>query len=292
MTIFHNLLVGLSGTDGDGDLIRYTAEVARLLKAAKIDFVHVRPGDAPARETIFHGLDKHLGELLGEIRVSTYPLRGRPLDELIKFAVVHKTDLILVGRQKDGPGKRSLARRLAMNAPCSVWMVPHGTPPSFDRIIAPVDFSAPAAESLSIAAQFAAIADADHLHPLHIYFNDTIVTYDERDQMIRKEKEEAFESFIASIDLRRFQKQLIFEEGPNVARAINRVAARLGADLIVMATRGRSPAASLILGSETEKTIIESPIPVLAVKRFGARISFLRALLDQKFWRKPTPRFG
>jgi nucleotide-binding universal stress UspA family protein len=140
MTIFHNLLVGLSGTDGDGDLIRYTAEVARLLKAAKIDFVHVRPGDAPARETIFHGLDKHLGELLGEIRVSTYPLRGRPLDELIKFAVVHKTDLILVGRQKDGPGKRSLARRLAMNAPCSVWMVPHGTPPSFDRIIAPVDF--------------------------------------------------------------------------------------------------------------------------------------------------------
>jgi SulP family sulfate permease len=292
MPIFHNFLVGLSGTDVDGDLIRYASEVARILKPAKIDFVHVRSGDGPTRETIFHELDKNPGELLSEIRVGTNIRSGRPPDELIKFAVARKTDLILVGRRKGPDGSRSLARRLTMNAPCSVWMVPYGTPLSFDRIIAPVDFSAPAAEALRIAAEFASIADADYLHPLHVYFNDTIVTYDERDEVIRKEKNEAFERFAASIDLRHFQKQLIFEEGPNIARAINRVAAQLGADLIVMATRGRSRAASLILGSETENTIIESPIPVLAVKRFGARISFLRALLDQKFWRKPTPRFG
>ena len=292
MTIFHNLLVGLSGTDGDGDLIRYASEVARILKPAKIDFVHVRSGDGPTRETIFHELDKNPGELLSETRVGTNTLSGRPPDELIKFAVAHKTDLILVGQRKDLPGRRSLARRLVMNAPCSVWMVPHGTPRSFDRIIAPVDFSAPAAEGLRIAAGFASIADADYLHPLHVYFNDTVVTYDERDQAIRKEKNEAFERFAASIDLRHFQKQLIFEEGPNIARAINRVAAQLGANLTIMATRGRSRAASLILKSETENTIIESQIPVLAVKRSGARINLLQALLDKKFWRKPTPRFG
>jgi nucleotide-binding universal stress UspA family protein len=292
MPIFHNFLVGLSGTDVDGDLIRYASEVARILKPAKIDFVHVRPGDGPTRETSLHGLNEHLGELPPEIQKSTSTRRGRPLDELIKFAVAQKSELILVGRRKGRDGRRSLARRLAMNAPCSVWVVAHGTPPSFDRILAPVDFSARTADSLSVAAEFAASADAGYLHPLHVYFNDTIVTYEERDELTRKERREAFNKFIAPINLHHFPVQLIFEEGPNIARAITRVADRLKADLIVMETRGRNRAASLILGSETENTIIESRIPVLAVKRFGAGITLFQAVLDKKFWRKPTPRFG
>jgi nucleotide-binding universal stress UspA family protein len=292
MTIFHNFLIGLSGTDGDGNLIRYAAEVGRVLKPAKMNFIHVSATDGPPDETTLPKLNEPLGELPSGIQVSTSTRHGRPLDELINFAVEDGTDLIFVGPQKDQDGRRSLARRLTMNAPCSVWMVPHGAPPSFDRILVPVDFSAGAADALSIAAELAAVAEASSLHPLHVYFKDTIVTSEERDQVIRKAKQEAFEKFMAPIDRRHFQKQLIFEEGPNIARAINRVAAQLGANLTIMETRGRSRAASLILGSETENTIVESRIPMLAVKRFGARINLLQALLDRKFWRQPTPRFG
>jgi hypothetical protein len=65
------------------------------------------------------------------------------------------------------------------------------------------------------------------------------------------------------------------------------VADREGADLIVMSTRGRSRSAAILLGSVTEETIIESRLPLLAVKHFGARMGVLEALLDRRFLRAP-----
>jgi outer membrane protein OmpA-like peptidoglycan-associated protein len=52
-------------------------------------------------------------------------------------------DLILVGHGRGHSGKRALARRLAMKAPCSVWVVPEGAPARLNRILVPVDFSDP-----------------------------------------------------------------------------------------------------------------------------------------------------
>jgi nucleotide-binding universal stress UspA family protein len=75
----------------------------------------------------------------------------------------------------------------------------------------------------------------------------------------------------------------VFEEGANVAHVIGRVAERERADLVVMGTRGRSRSAAILLGSVTEQTIVETRLPLLAVKHFGARMSVLQALLDRRF---------
>jgi hypothetical protein len=75
----------------------------------------------------------------------------------------------------------------------------------------------------------------------------------------------------------------LFDEGANAAHAIERVAEREQADLIVMGTRGRSRSAAILLGSVTEQTLIETRLPLLAVKHFGARMSVLQALLDRRF---------
>ena len=48
-----------------------------------------------------------------------------------------------------------------------------------------------------------------------------------------------------------------------------------------MGTRGRSRSAAILLGSVTEETIIETGLPLLAVKHFGARMGVLQALLDR-----------
>ena len=54
----------------------------------------------------------------------------------------------------------------------------------------------------------------------------------------------------------------------------------------MMATRGRSQSAAILLGSVTEEMIIETPMPLLAVKHFGARMGVLQALLDRRFWQQ------
>ena len=50
-------------------------------------------------------------------------------------------------------------------------------------------------------------------------------------------------------------------------------------DLIVMATRGRSRSAAILLGSVTEEMILATGVPLLAVKHFGARLGVLQAAL-------------
>ena len=81
-------------------------------------------------------------------------------------------------------------------------------------------------------------------------------------------------------------------EGADVASTIRRVAEDRRCDLIVMGTRGRSRAASVLLGSETEQTIIESRLPVLAVKHYGARLRLLQALFRERFRKGGDLRFG
>ena len=52
-------------------------------------------------------------------------------------------------------------------------------------------------------------------------------------------------------------------------RAIVETAARLGCDLIVMASHGRRGLGGLLLGSETQRVLVQSPGPVLVVRGAG-----------------------
>jgi nucleotide-binding universal stress UspA family protein len=49
-------------------------------------------------------------------------------------------------------------------------------------------------------------------------------------------------------------------------RAILETAERLGCDLIVMASHGRRGLAGLLIGSETQRVLVQSSIPVLVVR--------------------------
>ena len=145
----------------------------------------------------------------------------------------------------------------------------------------PVDFSPRAADALSVATAVAATVGLDELHALHVRFNPAAVTFDEYEEIELANEHEAFALFVAPIDLNGIHVKPIFEESAEVAATVRRVAEETGTDLIVMGTRGRSAASAVLLGSETEQVIVESRIPVLAVKHFGARRRLLEVLLDE-----------
>jgi nucleotide-binding universal stress UspA family protein len=60
--------------------------------------------------------------------------------------------------------------------------------------------------------------------------------------------------------------QEVIVESEDVWGRIIEVAKQHGCDLICMASHGRSGVAAVVLGSETHKVLIHSPIPVLVVR--------------------------
>jgi len=292
-------LVALSGTDSDRSLVMYARMLATLGFARHYYFVHIR---TPARiaeeghsdDKFHHACESLVHEEFGtprpDVLSSCHIVIGVRVDELIHFATENRCDLVLLGHRKTRSGQRSLARRLAMIAPCSVLMVPDQAPITLTSVLAPIDFSDHSADSLEVAVSIAAAASLESCLALHVFADNSMVRYDEHTNELRKNEQEAFQKFIAPIDRHGVNVEPAFVEGNNVAATILRVAERHRTDLLVMNTRGRSRAASILLGSVTSQVIVESPIAVLAVKHFGAMLNLFQALQQSQFWNRPNPK--
>ena len=292
-------LVALAGTVADRPLVSYARLLADLGFARHYHFVHVQ---TPARIAADQQSDAQLlamceelvEELFNPMRsgaaVSCHVKTGVRVDSLIEFSVQHHCDLILLGHRASRSGQRSLARRLAMIAPCSVWMVPEGAPAAITSIMAPIDFSDHAADSVETAAAIARAAGLEELSATHVFADPSMIRYDEHIDAIRKNEEESFEHFIAPLNQHGVRVEPTFVEGNNVARTILHRAKRHGTDLLVMNTRGRSRAASILLGSVTSQVMTEAPIAVFAVKHFGAAMNLFQALQQSQFWMRRNPK--
>ncbi len=178
-----------------------------------------------------------------------------------------------------------------MKAPCSVWIVPDGSAAEITRVLAPVDFSDASADALEVAADITTRAKAAECVALHVYRNEAIITYEESAPLVRGEEEEAYEKFIAPLNLHNAKVRPVMVEAEDVADAIHEAAQEHGADLKVMSTRGRSRSAAILLGNVAEGVIVEAKTPLLIVKHFGARLNLLETLLDRVFQRE-APHFN
>lgn len=297
---FQNLMVSLANTEHDSDLIRYAAAVSAICRPQMINFVHVmphanhHPTNNISYDEMLEKIRAEVGKIFGESNHGTkleyHVLRGERLDLLLEFAATHEIDLILAGHGKNA--RSTTARRLAMKAPSSIWMVPQGSPAACDKILVPVDLSPPSADALSLATALASLTGASEVFVLHVYFNETVVNYDEYDTVIRGREKESFDRFIAPINLHGIRVNPLFEDCANVAHAIERVAERQHVNLVVMGTRGRSRASAILLGSETDHVMREGLHPVLAVKHFGSQLNLLQTLLDKNFRHRSGTKYS
>lgn len=288
---YRNLMVALPHAGSEEGLIRYAAMVAELGTAEAVRFVHLLPNSAEAstpsgladiRAELQARIEPHFRAVSGSANVSCDILRGPLLDQLLAHAAEQRVDLLFVGCGS----RRTLARRLAMKAHCSVWLVPELALPAIRRILIPIDFSEAAADAVRVAASLARLGDDVECFTLHVYFNDAVITYEGYSEVVQGQEQRACRRFLAPIQWQGIAIESLFEEGPNVAHVIARAVARHEIDLVVMATRGRSRSSAILLGSVAEEMIQATGVPLLAVKHFGARLGVLQALLNRRFQRR------
>lgn len=202
---------------------------------------------------------------------------GDPLEELLKDAKAVKADLTIIG-QKTGVKRHGiLARNLARKISSNALIIPETTKPGLSKILVPIDFSANSARALQTALRVnARLEEPATIICVNVYELPDLSIYkvqktrEQFSQMIKEDREAAFESFLAKYagDAKEEIKTVLIEKmHPGTAGYLHDFANENEVDLIVIGAKGHSNVELLLLGSVTEKLLaLNETTPTLIVK--------------------------
>ena len=291
----NDLLVPIDFSASSAKALEYATALARK-RGAHIRVLHVLepPTGLDYVDPVFVRWDKQVTDA-AQIRLTRFatgitggdiPLApeiriGRAHIEIGEVARKRKSDLIIIGSRGFTGLKHlllgSTAERVLRHAPCSVLVVksaggkkekPIAAP---KRILVPTDFSKPAEQALqaavSLARQYGARMNLLYVVPIHYAGGDydlmdyaTLAAEQKaagRKQLVALRRKLVAQGLSASIDVRYGRPAI----------EINTAAGKTNADLIVIATHGRTGWHRAMLGSTTEETVRHAACPVLIVRK-------------------------
>jgi len=139
----------------------------------------------------------------------------------------------------------------------------------FKTILSPIEFEENSLAAMGVAKQLALTYDATvyvlHVVPIILVPGEGYIVYslEEQEQNARKAVTD-----IADEHLDGVKHEIVTKIG-DIAFSVLQVAQEIHADLIVMATHGRTGLGHFFLGSVAEKVVREAPCPVLTVRPTG-----------------------
>lgn len=299
---YTNILVCLNLSPLDPAVIRYAGLLARTAKSQRAWFIHVvsrsslpdsfvrdYPALAPAVDDMM--LQQMTESVTREFQVQEDTeripriLQGDKLKELLAQIRDNSIDLVIVGRKQEQSGRDSLEKQLTRRAPCSVLVVPENSAPKITRILCAVDFSDFALRALDKALLYCHGLGLPALHVAHYYglptgYYKTGLSADEFATQLEPHLHKELDAFLGKVETRGVSVQRIIRRAEDVAQAIREDLRAVGADLLMLGSRGRSPAASVFLGVLPEKLIWTTDTPMIVAKEKGEGAGFLKLLLD------------
>lgn len=221
--------------------------------------------------------------------VYTQTESASPETAIVEHATEHDVDLVVMGthgrKGMDRLLSGSVAEEVVRQAPCPVFTVlaqDEDAPQTpIDRILVPVDLSE---QSPLVVEHAAALGEAygAPLDLLHVVEEAAFPSAYGVDPLsptqpdVQERAQEALEALAAEIEDADVAVRTHVLAG-YAARDIVDFASEQAADLIVMATHGRTGLQRFLIGSVTEKVVRSASCPVFTVKSFGKSLVTRRA---------------
>jgi nucleotide-binding universal stress UspA family protein len=251
-----------------------------------MDFLPVEPGadDAPSAASVQHVDVQTATQERGTVPVIyTQTDSSSPSEAIIDYAADKEVDLVVMGTHgRQGMDRLlsgSVSEEVVRGTSCPVFTVlatDGSNVPTVDRVLAPVDLSDQSDLVLNHAAALSE-AYAAPLDLLHVVEDPGYPSAYGLDPLtpalpdVQDRAREAMETLASRLDLRTDPVNVHVLAG-NAARDIVEFAADHEADLIVMATHGRSGLERFLIGSVAEKVVRRAPCPVFTLKSFGTSL--------------------
>ncbi len=301
MVHIKRILVALDLSAMDEVILKNLASYTKYMDLEKIYFMHVAtelelPDEvrtkypdllAPVDESIEREMEKTVSKYFGKgnAQVEIEAQEGNPQDNLLKWVKVKAIDLMVLGKKSKTSGRSLLSYRLAQKANCSVLLIPQESHAAMENILVPVDFSNYSHEALRYALQIHGRKPVkitlQHVYVVPSGYHTTGKSYEEFAAIMKKNAEKDCAGFLKKHQLVDDVASCTFslDDDMDPSDKIYAEAQRLQADLIIMGSKGRTAAASVIIGSIAEKLIsINDNIPMLVVKIKGENMGLMDAL--------------
>ncbi len=300
-----HVLVGLDMSDMDDTLIQFAGFIARRGTVEKVQFLSmIREQQIPADvkkefpELMAHAVKERKELIKEKVNKSfdapktvkkEYMVKSGSVATLLDLAIKGETDLIIIGQKKNIPGTGVLAQRLARRATCNLLIIPEGSEPRVRKVLVPVDFSKYSKLALETVAKLAEQRNQEvdifvqNVYSVPAGYHYTGKSYEDFAQIMRTNAEKDLDKFLAKINTHGIELKKVFslDINDNLASDIYDLANEIKPDGIVIGAKGRSAAASLLLGSMAEKLVgSRMEFPLLIVRPRGESAGLLETLRD------------
>lgn len=278
-------LVCLDSTSLDQHIIQYSSMFAELAGCEKVYFVHI------AQKNLSLKVKKFFQEKISEHFTANCETemqihQGSNAVQILKWNEFKIVDLVILGIKPKTESTGRHAARIINEAQCSVLLVPATAKLELSRVIIPLDFSGSSLTALNAAINIKKKMGVEVLLH-HVYFVPTGYThtgksYEQMAEIMDKNKRREYEQFKREHELDESLYEVIFEldDDQNPSDNIYEMAKERDADMIIVASRGRTKMASLLKGSTAVNLIsYDRDIACLVVKNKSENMGFWQALL-------------
>jgi len=303
MNKIESILVGLDFSPLDKEVISYTAMIGSLLGVKKVYFFHIAKTlhlpdylnelypelKKPKDEILKNDMIKEVEEFFKpQINIETQfeVKEGNPSEKILKWADIKEVDLVIMGTKNKLKGAGVLPGKMVKLMHCSVLLIPEKSVQKIDNILVPVDYSTSSESAAEMAIQISNSSGAkitfQHCYEVPIGYHSTGKSYEEFAEIMEKNAGKDFDTFKKQVHQipKDVKCILTLDEDSNPAEIIAEIANEQHYDLIIIASRGRTNLASILVGSVAEKMLkYPKNIPEMVVKNKHDNLSFFEAIL-------------
>ena len=308
--MFKRIMVGLDRTAVDINLIHYTSFICALYKPADIYFIHIEKDLEESTTALLgggnvkkiHAIDELIKNELNQkvenyfkpnknVQIHVEVHEGSLLREFLHWSKIKQVDLILMGNKHTQRGSGILPKQVARKADTNVLIIPEAACPEITKIAIPVDFSNHSIMGYKRSIEIANIIGGTSLTLLHAFWEPGWYykmgyNYAQYRASVENKAKENIEAFFKKINAKNIEltsKIVLVPDNSGSAEQLLKEAERNGADFLVIGSRGKTSAATFLLGSTTEKLIEQNKnLPLMVEKEPGENITLLDVFLNRK----------
>jgi len=300
MHLANHFLIGLDRTEFDKYLLNFVKKCGRVLPYQKLHFLHLadendlsdqkKRSKGESDEEINSELESEVAskvyaEFPEQNKVEVEVTEGNPGKDLLKISRTISPDYLILGRKEPSGSLGVKPENFITNSTCSTILVPAKEYCDLKKFHVAIDFSEISLMALKQAVDLSSKNDAElfvqHVISIPPDFKRSGKSYEE----YTKKQEEIFQNqandFLKEANLsKEISIHFTFCRKGNTADCIADFAREVGADLLIIGSKGRTNAASVLLGSIAKKVAKRiKKIPLMVIKKKNENLKLIDAIL-------------